>query len=119
MVAESVAQSLPSDELAALALACVHLGGKACDTPARLTHVLEFARSRPQNSMSVRRWPQAAPWRDAVLSAEQRILRLVSYDVRLEHAADVLSTFREGAARRPVPELRGPRQRRGAAAVRR
>lgn len=92
MVAEHVAQALPSDELAALALACVHLGGKACDTPARLTHVLEFARSRPQNSMALRHWPRASPFRDAVLVAEQRLLRLVAYDVRLENANDVLKT---------------------------
>ena len=58
--------------VAGLALACVHLAGKATDAPARLTHVLEHARDPKRGVMGRRHWPLAAPWRDTVLAGEQR-----------------------------------------------
>ncbi|KAK7235145.1 hypothetical protein SO694_00143016 [Aureococcus anophagefferens] len=82
---------LADDEAAAVAMAAVHLAGKATDAPTRLSHVFEAVRSPQGGSMAKRCWPLAAPWRDQVLLAEQRLLRCLNYDVRTEKVKKVLA----------------------------
>ena len=82
---------LADDEAAAVAMAAVHLAGKATDAPTRLSHVFEAVRSPQGGSMAKRCWPLAAPWRDQVLLAEQRLLRCLNYDVRTEKIKQVLA----------------------------
>ncbi|KAH8045599.1 hypothetical protein JL721_12573 [Aureococcus anophagefferens] len=72
-------------------MAAVHLAGKATDAPTRLSHVFEAVRSPQGGSMAKRCWPLAAPWRDQVLLAEQRLLRCLNYDVRTEKVKTVLA----------------------------
>merc|ERR1719484_404535 len=82
---------LADDEAAAVAMAAVHLAGKATDAPTRLSHASEAVRSPQGGSMAKRCWPLAAPWRDQVLLAEQRLLRCLNYDVRTEKIKQVLA----------------------------
>ncbi|KAH8093650.1 hypothetical protein JL720_4800 [Aureococcus anophagefferens] len=82
---------LADDEAAAVAMAAVHLAGKATDAPTRLSHVFEAVRSPQGGSMAKRCWPLAAPWRDQVLLAEQRLLRCLNYGVRAEKVKKVLA----------------------------
>lgn len=82
-------RALPSDVLAAIGLAAVHLAAKARDAPQRLTAVLDAAR----HSSMKRGWPLALPWRDPILSFENKILRCLCFDLRVDDAKPVLEAL--------------------------
>ena len=80
---------LPSDELAALVLAAIHLAGKARDVAQRLTAIHDASR----HALQKRSWPIALPWRDQILLAEFRLLRCLGFDLQVTDAKDVLDAL--------------------------